>query len=157
MKNVVLTLTLALTTFLLVGAQARVFAAPVIAQTWVGGTIKDSSNNPIPGGGSGDNVTVTCNGHVQVVPFDAAGNYGATYPQTDCKAGDEASAIVAIAEGSGSNSGTVQNTTVNGPVVDLDVIVLDISVPEFGAVGAGVTGMASVAGYLYLKAKSVLK
>lgn len=156
MKRILLSVFVAMCAFLTV-AQGYAYAqTPVIAQTWVGGTIKDGSGNGIPGGGGGDYVTVTCNGNIQVVPFNAAGNYGAIFPQTQCKVGDSATAAVAIAEGSGSNSGTVQNTTVNGPIVDLDVVVLDITVPEFGLVGGMAAGGVSIAGYLLMRAKSMI-
>jgi hypothetical protein len=156
MKRIILSLCAAVFALFAVAGNYAYAQTPVIAQTWVGGTIKDGSGNPIPGGGSGDNVTVICNGNVQVVPFNASGNYGAIFPQTQCKVGDSATAAVAIAEGSGSNTGTVENTTVNGPIVDLDVVVLDITVPEFGLVGGMAAGGASIAGYLLLRAKSTL-
>lgn len=140
-----------------VGAKGIVYAQPILAQTWVSGTIKDSNGNPVAGGGAGDNVTVTCNGNVHVVPFDTTGSYATSYEQTVCKVGDPASASVAIAEGSGSNTGTVQNSAVNGPIVDLDVVVLDITVPEFGLIGGALTGVGSIAGYLYLKTRFIVK
>lgn len=156
MKRSLFGLVAAMAVLFTVGRTSVQAIDPVVAQTWVGGTIFDASNNPVPGGNPGDMVTVVCNGHLLVVPFDASGNYAAIFPQNRCKVGDSASASVAVPEGSGSTAGVVQNTEINGPVVDLDVVVLNITVPELGLIGMGVAGMASAAGYLYMKGRAAV-
>lgn len=126
--------------------------AQVIAQTWVSGTVYNSSHVPVSGG----SITVHCGSATQVASIGADGNYGVSFSQTDCKAGDTASATASTSDGSGSNAATVENTTVNGPIVDLDVAVVDITVPEFGMIGGMVTMLGAAGSYLYMRAKSLV-
>lgn len=130
-------------------SRAALAVDPVIAQTWVSGTVYDESSNPVSGG----SVTVYCAAESQTVPIGADGSYGATFSQSDCKVGDTASAVATTSEGSGTNSGVVQNTAVNGPVVDLDIAVLDITVPEFGQIAGVLTAVGSAGSYLVYKLK----
>ncbi len=139
-----------------VGAAAVLMSAtqafaqvPIIAQTWVSGTVYSQSGTPVNGG----TTSVNCGGIVKTAAINADGSYAVSFTQEECSAGDTASATANTSEGSGSNSAPVENTSVNGPIVDLDVAVIDITVPEFGVIGGALTGLASVGGYLVMKAK----
>lgn len=125
---------------------------PVISETWVSGTVYDGGGSPVSGG----TVTVTCNGVNRFAGILSNGSYGVAYPQTECKVGDTVTASASTGAGSGSNSASVVNTPINGPIVDLDIAVIDITVPEFGLIGGMLTGMGSVAGYMYLRAKALV-
>jgi hypothetical protein len=82
--------------------------------------------------------------------------YAVSFPQSECKAGDTVSASASTGEGSGSSAETVQNTAVNGPAVDLDIAVVDITVPEFGTVVGMMTGVSAVGGFLLMKQKGLV-
>lgn len=122
----------------------------LIAQTWVSGTVYGPDNTPVSGG----STNVNCGGTNKVATINSDGTYAVSFTQDECSAGDTASATASTSEGSGSSSTTVQNTSVNGPIVDLDIAVIDINVPEFGVIGGALTGLASVGGYLVMKAKN---
>jgi len=128
-------------------AQAQVFA-----ETWISGTVVDGANNPVNGG----QVLINCNGTVKTVGILANGSYAASFPQSQCKAGNGVTATASTDEGSGSNSTSVQNTVVNGPIVDLDIAVIDITVPEFGLIGGFLTGAVGIAGYFFMRQRAEL-
>jgi hypothetical protein len=124
----------------------------LLAETWVSGTVTDGSGSPVSGG----SVFVQCNGAVRNVGILGNGTYATSFPQTECKAGDTITASASTGEGSGSNAETVQNTTVNGPVVDLDIAVVDITVPEFGTVVGMMTGVGAIGGFLLMRQKGLV-
>ena len=130
-------------------AQAQ---TPVIANTWVSGTVFDANHNPVHSG----SVTVHCGAGSQLATIQSDGSYAVTFDQSVCKAGDTAQGSASTSEGSGSSATTVQNTVVNGPVVDLDIAVIDITVPEFGKIGAAISAIGGVAGYLFLRQKQAI-
>ena len=127
-------------------------SAQVIAQTWISGTVYNASHVPVSGG----SVNVHCGSATQVATIGADGSYGISFSQSQCKAGDTAAATANTSDGSGSNSTTVTNTTVNGPIVDLDVAVVDITVPEFGLIGGIITMIGASGSYLYMRARSLV-
>ena len=127
-------------------------SAQMIRETWISGTVYNSEGTPVNGG----SVNVTCGSTTKVAIIDGSGNYAKTFTQVECKAGDTATATASTSDGSGSSSEVVQNTVVNGPIVDLDIAVIDINVPEFGLIGGALTGLASIGGYLALRAKTMV-
>jgi hypothetical protein len=112
----------------------------------------NSSNEPVNGG----SITVRCGSSTKVATIESNGHYGVSFTQSQCKSGDSASATASTSDGSGTNSTTVQNTNVNGPVVDLDVAVIDITVPEFGMIGGAVTALGAVGSYLVMRARGIV-
>lgn len=127
-------------------------SAQMIRETWISGTVYNSAGTPVNGG----NVNVTCGSTTKLAVIDGSGNYAKTFTQVECKSGDTATATASTGEGSGTNSEVVQNTVVNGPIVDLDIAVIDITVPEFGLLGGALTGLVSVGGYLVMRSKSMV-
>ncbi len=127
-------------------------SAQFFSETWISGTVYNTEGSPVNGG----SVNVTCGSTTKLAIIDGSGNYAKMFTQVECKAGDTASATASTGEGSGTNSEVVQNSSVNGPIVDLDVAVIDITVPEFGVIGGALTGLISVGGYLVMRSKSML-
>lgn len=124
--------------------------APV-AYTVVTGVVYGTNGNPVSSG----SVNVTCGSGNQTVSIISNGSYQATFSQSQCKTGNTASANANTSQGSGANSAPVKNTAINGPAVDIDISVVNInlSVPEFGAL-TGILSMAGAAGtFLYNKRK----
>lgn len=135
---------------LLSASQAFAQTTPLIAQTWVNGTVYGADGQPVNGG----TTSVNCGGTVKAASISSDGSYAVSFTQEECSAGDTASATASTSEGSGSSSATVQNTSVNGPIVDLDIAVIDITVPEFGVIGGALTGAVSAGGYLLMRMKN---
>jgi len=127
-------------------------SAQMIRETWISGTVYNNEGSPVNGG----SVNVTCGATTKLAIIDGSGNYAKTFTQVECKAGDTATATASTGEGSGTSSEVVQNTVVNGPIVDLDIAVIDITVPEFGLIGGALTGLISVGGYLAMRSKSMV-
>jgi len=126
--------------------------AQVLAQTWVSGTVVGSDSSPVNSG----SVFVQCNGFSRNATIQANGTYAVSFPQTECITGNTVTASASTSEGSGANSAPVQDTNVNGPVVDLDIAVIDISVPEFGLIGGIVSAMGAAGAFMYMRAKQLV-
>lgn len=144
---------LALSMILLVVTVSGVSAQSLV-QTIVTGVVYGTNNLPVNGG----TVSVTCGTGTQLAGIQPDGTYQAIFAQTACKAGDTASAVASTSQGNGSNSASVQNTAINGPVVDLDIAVVNvnISVPEFGEVTGLVSLLGAAGSFFYIKYKSVI-
>lgn len=117
--------------------------------TLVSGTVYDSSNVPVSGG----SVTVNCGSASKTVAIGSDGRYEASFTQAECKKGDAASANASTSKGSGSGSSTVYDGQNEGYHCNVDVAVIDITVPELGVVGGAVSSVISVAGYLAMKSR----
>lgn len=123
------------------------------AQTLVAGFVYDSNMLPVTTG----SVTINCGTGSQTVSIGSDGSYNAFFSQSECRAGDSVSATASTSEGNGSNSTVVSNTSVNGPVVDLDIALLDVNVnvPELGVIGGMMSLIGAAGSYLYLRPKMV--
>lgn len=126
-------------------------ASAQVAQTIVTGVVTDGSNNPVTGG----SVQVQCGTGSQSGSINSGGSYQVVFEQTACKAGDTATVTATTPQGSGSGSTTVQDS-VTTPVVDIDIAVVAISVPEFGIIGGMISMIGAVGSYIYMKSKAAV-
>lgn len=139
---------------LFVSAGVAVAQVPLFEQTLITGTVYGAGGNPVNGG----DVTIRCGTGSINAPIQADGSYQIFFPQSQCKSGDTANVHAFTSQGEGTNSASVEDTTVNGPVVNLDVAVINvnIAVPEFGAVTGLVSMIGAAASFVYLKSKEMI-
>ena len=114
----------------LVALPAATFAVPVTEGgiTDVAGTVT-SNGSPV----SGASVSVNCNGNILTSGTTAAGGYIVQFPASECPDGSTAHVTASKGGGSGSKSGTV-----NGLTADINLAIINVSIPEFGVI-AGVS------------------
>jgi len=127
MKKVLLGILVA--TFASVGVgTASASATP--AQTDITGVITASSVAV-----AGANVTVLCDGHTMTDTTDAHGSYLAVFPIADCAFGSTVKVTAQKGGHSGVSSGTVQGITTK-----LNLSIVNVSIPEYGLIGAFAAG-----------------
>jgi len=141
---------LMLTAMLMTGVATA--QAQIVRETVITGTVFGPDGTPVNSG----SVSVQCGTASLATQSRPDGTYGVTFSQNNCKVGDTAAASASTPEGSGSDSEVVQNSVVNGPIVDIDIAVIDITVPEFGLVGGMITAIGAVGTYMYMKTKALI-
>jgi hypothetical protein len=87
----------------------------------------------------GASVTVLCQGNTETDTTDAQGSYLVTYPIASCPFGSTVKVTAQKNGESGTNSGTVQGYTTK-----LNLAIVDVPIPEFGAIGALAAGAAGI-------------
>jgi hypothetical protein len=127
MKKVILGILVA--TFASVGVgTASASATP--AQTDITGVI--TANSVAVAGAS---VTVLCDGNTMMDTTDAHGSYLAVFPIADCTFGSTVKVTASKGGHSGVSSGTVQGITTK-----LNLSIVNVSIPEYGLIGAFAAG-----------------
>ena len=127
MKKVLLGILVA--TFASVGiGTASASATP--AQTDITGVI--TANSVAVAGAS---VTVLCDGNTLMDTTDAHGSYLTVFPIADCAFGSTVKVTATKGGNSGVSSGTVQGITTK-----LNLSIVNVSIPEYGLIGAFAAG-----------------
>lgn len=80
---------------------------------------------------AGADVTVLCNGNTKTDITDAMGSYLVTYAATECPFGSTVKVTAQKDGKSGVSSGTVQGITTK-----LNLAIVNVSIPEYGLIGA---------------------
>jgi len=93
----------------------------------------------------GASVTTLCNGNTRTDTTNAQGTYLTIYPKTQCDFGDTVKVTAVKSGKSGVNSGTVQGFTTK-----LNVAIINVSIPEFGLLGAVMAGGAGMGTIAYM-------
>jgi hypothetical protein len=78
----------------------------------------------------GATVTVTCNGKTETDTTDAQGAYLVEFPVTDCPFGTTVKVVAQKDGKSGVASGTMQGITTK-----LNLAIVNVAIPEYGALG----------------------
>ena len=110
------------------GAAAGVGATP--AQTDVTGVITENHVAT-----ENAHVTVECNGHTKMDTSDAFGSYLAVFTKAECDFGQTVKVTAEKDGKSGVATGTVQGITTK-----LNLAIVNVSIPEYGLVGALMAG-----------------
>lgn len=84
---------------------------------------------------SGASVSVLCNGNTETDTTNAQGAYLVMYPSADCVFGS----TVKVTATKGGHSG-VATGTVQGITTKLNLAIVNVSIPEYGLIGAGLAG-----------------
>lgn len=124
------------------------FAHAVVNETVVNGQVKDASNNPI----NTASVSIICNGATINTSTDASGKYSATFDGTACPEGTTVTVHATKGGQNGSGSKAVKKVYDDGSVI-INLVLINISVPEFGLLTGVITTLASTGAYLFLKRK----
>jgi hypothetical protein len=125
--------------FVAAGVSASSYATP--PTTDVTGVVTE---NHVPVAGA--TVKVTCKGHMEMDTTDANGSYLVTYPAGDCPFGVT---VKVVAEKDGKSG--VASGTVRGVTTKLNLAIVDVSVPEFGAFGAVAAGGMGIGTIAYMR------
>lgn len=80
---------------------------------------------------AGASVTVLCNGNTETDTTDAQGSYLVTYPSGQCPFGSTVKVTAVKGGASGVASGTVTGVTTK-----LNLAIVNVSIPEYGTIGA---------------------
>jgi len=120
-------------------ATASASATP--AQTDITGVITESSVAV-----AGASVTVLCDGHTLMDTTDAHGSYLAVFPIADCAFGSTVKVTATKGGHSGVASGTVQGITTK-----LNLSIVNVSIPEYGLIGAIVAGGVGAGGLMFAR------
>jgi len=95
---------------------------------------------------AGANVTVECNGNSQMDTTDAFGSYLAVFPIADCPFGVTVKVTAEKNGKSGISTGTVQGITTK-----LNLAIVNVSIPEYGTIGALLAGGAGIGMIAYTR------
>lgn len=133
------------------GRRRKVKRPPHFESTIVSGTIYDSNNTPVNGDKEFEKVTVQCRSTTKTGDIKGDGTYSVSFSKSQCKDGDSATVTAVTEQGTGSKTDTVYEDPDEGPCGDLDIAVIDVTVPEFGVVGGVFTGVTSLASFLWAK------
>lgn len=118
-------------------SMVAVSAAPA---TMVYGKITlDDNVTPVVGA----DVTVDCNGNILATTSGADGMYYVFYPNTDCTAGDMVT--VSVDYGDGEATGSGEGEVSFSEVCKINTSLVNVSIPEFGVIAAGVALIGAVA------------
>ena len=88
---------------------------------------------------AGASVTVLCNGNTETDTTNAQGSYLVTYPSGDCVFGSTVKVTAVKGGHSGVATGTVQGITTK-----LNLAIVNVSIPEYGLIGAGIAGSLGI-------------
>lgn len=129
-----------------------IFPTSANAQLSVTGTIiggKVTQNGaPVPGAA----VTVNCEGSVRSATTNGGGDYAVTYSKSDC-ANTDSVTVTASKDGNiGSKDGTVYNWSAD---IDLAIVNVVISVPEFGLIPGALAALTSTGIFLNLRRRKM--
>lgn len=91
-------------------------------------------------------VTVLCNGHTETDTTDAHGSYLVTYLSADCPFGS----TVKVTAKKGNKTG-VASGTVEGKTTKLNLAIVNVSIPEYGLIGAVTAGGAGIGMIAYMR------
>lgn len=94
-------------------------------------------NNSAPVDGAA--VLVVCKGHARADETDSHGSYLVAFPAKQCPVGSIVEVTAKFKGGSGFATGKVSSVTTK-----LNIGIVNISVPEMGAIGLAVAGVGSV-------------
>ena len=134
--------------FLIIGLVVlpSAMAAPL---TVITGTVTDADSNLVDGA----TVEVTCTHNsvdsVELTTTDVDGQYYVTFSPLDCDDGDAVTVAVTYGDQSGSNDGTV-----NYAECLVNVGIIDVQIPEFGVVAAGLALVGAIAGFAVMRKKN---
>lgn len=129
-------LTLFVSAFIMVATAAAATVHP-------GGTVVDSSNNPVQGA----NVTITCNSTVLNEVTDVNGEYSSTFANNLC---DPTDTVFVTAEFNGETGST--SSPAGTGTLPLPLIVLSaVAVPEFGLITGLVAAGGSALAYMKMR------
>lgn len=92
------------------------------------------------------NVTVLCNGNTQTDTTDSFGSYLVTFPSADCPFGVTVKVTAEKDGKSGVKTGTVQGITTK-----LNLAIVNVSIPEYGLIGALTAGGAGIGMIAYMR------
>lgn len=95
---------------------------------------------------AGAMVTVVCDGNTETDTTDAHGSYLVTYPIADCPFGS----TVKVTAKKGDKSGVASNT-VRGVTTKLNLAIVNVSIPEYGLIGAILAGGTGVGMIAYMR------
>lgn len=137
MKKIVLGLFVAV--FAAAGVSATSYATP--PTTAVTGVVTENQVAV-----AGATVKVTCKGHTEMDTSDANGSYLVTFPSGDCPFGTTVKVVAEKNGKSGVTSGTVQGITTK-----LNLAIVNVSIPEFGALGAAAAGGMGIGMIAYMR------
>lgn len=132
MKKVILGLFVA--AFISVGIGTASAAPPVPPQTDITGVV---TANFVPVANA--TVTVLCNGNTKVDTSNAQGSYLAIFTTAQCPFGSTVRVTAQKGGRTGVASGTVQGITTK-----LNLAIVNVSIPEYGPVGAITAGGAGL-------------
>lgn len=91
-------------------------------------------------------VTVTCNGKERVDKTDASGAYVVTFLKAHCDFGSVVKVVAQKDGKSGVSSGVMQGVTTK-----LNLAIVNVAVPEFGALGFVAAGTAGAGLMAYMR------
>lgn len=137
MKKIILGLFVAV--FAAAGATATSYATP--PTTDVTGVVTEK-HVPV----ANATVKVTCNGNTQWDTTDAHGSYLVMFPAGDCPFG---STVKVVAEKNGKSG--VASGTVRGITTKLNLAIVNVDIPEFGAFGAAAAGGLGIGTLAYMR------
>lgn len=124
---------------------AGVGATP--AQTDVTGVVTEN-HTPV----ANATVTVECQGNLAADTTDAQGSYLVTYPIAQCPFGSTVKVTAQKDGKSGTASGTVHGITTK-----LNLAIVNVPIPEYGALGALLAVGAGVGSIVYLRRRQELQ
>jgi hypothetical protein len=134
--------------FLLVGILATTFvSATTCSGPIVCGKVYLQGTDPLQIV-SGASVSVDCNDNVLAATTSNEGQYCVCYASDECSADDTVEVTATKGSSSGSNTGVVENGWCG-----LDIAIVDVFIPEFSAIAAGVALIGSGIGFLALRRK----
>jgi len=139
MKKLLLAVLVAV--FVSAGVSAGSVSAVQPPQTDVTGVITESQAAV-----AGASVTILCNGHPRSDTTDAFGSYLAVFPIGHCPLGQTVKVTAEKNGKSGVTSGTVQGITTK-----LNLAIVNVSIPEYGTIGALIAGGAGIGMIAYTR------
>jgi hypothetical protein len=120
----------------------------VLAQTcdpvYVSGEIITNDNIEQPVDGA--TVDVYCNSNLLSTTSLPDGSYAVKYVDCACKWGDSVTVTATKGSATGSNTGTV-----NWDFAEVDISVVNVSIPEFGVIAASVAMIGALGGLVLFR------
>jgi len=134
----------------LLGLFIAVFASVGIASGTAGATPPQTDVTGVITANSvavaGASVTVLCNGNTLMDTTDAHGSYLTVFPIADCPFGETVKVTATKGGPSGVASGTVQGLTTK-----LNLSIVNVSIPEYGLIGAIFAGGAGIGAIAFMR------
>jgi len=98
-------------------------------------------------------ITVTCNGHVKTTTSIGDGSYSVSYLEDGvegCDAGDDVTVVAEKGDLYGSEPGVVQDKG-DYPGVEINLAIINVTVPEFGLIIGVLTMMSAVGIFAFVR------